>query len=190
MDAKGRFAIYPGTFDPLTNGHVGIIRRGLRMFDTLIVAVAEATGKSPLFSLEERVELARTALAEDSRVRVEPFSGLLMRYAEERGACALLRGLRAISDFDYEFQSALMNRHLNQSIETIFLMTDYRWLYTSSTIIKTVAALGGDVSNLVPPVVFERLCARYGMPLHGCTDAAGQPQTPQISQTPQTSQKN
>ena len=171
---QGRFVIYPGTFDPLTNGHMGIIRRGLRMFDSIIVAVAADSTKTPLFDQAERVNMAKIALADDARVMVEPFSGLLMRYAEERGACALLRGLRAISDFDFEFQAALMNRHLNQTIETVFLMTDYRWLYTSSTIVKTVASLGGDVANLVPPKVFASLCERFGKPCYGYEDVAHQ----------------
>ena len=164
---QGRFAIYPGTFDPLTNGHLGIVRRGLRMFDSIIVAVAGDSTKSPLFNQAARVDMAKIALIDDERVMVEPFSGLIMRYAEERGACALLRGLRAISDFEYEFQSALMNRHLNQNMETVFLMTDYRWLYTSSTLVKTVASLGGNVSNLVPAEVFARLCERFGAPCYG-----------------------
>jgi len=146
---------------------MGIVRRGLRVFDSIIVAVAADSTKTPLFNLAERVALAKAALIDDARVMVEPFSGLLMRYAEERGACALLRGLRAISDFEFEFQSALMNRHLNQTIETIFLMTDYRWLYTSSTIVKTVASLGGNVANLVPTEVFDKLCECFGKPSYG-----------------------
>lgn len=161
---KKHIAIYPGTFDPLTNGHVDIVRCGLKMFDEVIVAVAGDSTKSPFFSLEERIEIAGKVFCGCKNVIVEPFSGLLMSYAEERGACALLRGLRAISDFEFEFQLALMNRHLNQRIETVFLMSDYRWLYISSTIIKTVASLGGDVSELVPAPVFEALCQRYGKP--------------------------
>jgi pantetheine-phosphate adenylyltransferase len=168
---QGRFAIYPGTFDPLTNGHVGIVRRGLRMFDSIVLAVAADSTKTPLFSQAERVAMAKAALADEERVMVEPFSGLLMRYAEERGACALLRGLRAISDFEFEFQSALMNRHMNQTIETVFLMADYRWLYTSSTLVKTMASLGGNVSTLVPAAVFARLCERFGQPSYGHEEA-------------------
>ncbi len=167
---SGRLAIYPGTFDPMTNGHAGLVRRGLRMFDTVVVAVAGDSTKSPLFSLDERVAMARAAFSDEPDVLVESFSGLLMRYAEERGACALIRGMRATSDFEFEFQTALMNRHLNQDIETIFLMADYRWLYTSSTIVKTVASLGGNVSKLVPPEVFDRLCARFGEPQYGHED--------------------
>ncbi|MDR2727159.1 MAG: pantetheine-phosphate adenylyltransferase [Deltaproteobacteria bacterium] len=171
---QGRFAIYPGTFDPLTNGHIGIMRRGLRVFDSIIMAVAADSTKTPLFNQAERVAMAKAALAADARIMVEPFSGLLMRYAEERGACALLRGLRAISDFDFEFQTALMNRHLNQTLETVFLMTDYRWLYTSSTLVKTVAGLGGNVINLVPPEVFAKLCERFGEPCYGYEDVLRQ----------------
>ena len=162
--AKQHIAIYPGTFDPMTNGHVDIVRCGLKMFDTVIVAVAGDSNKSTLFSLEERLHIAQNVFHGCQNVIVESFSGLLMSYAEQRGACALLRGLRAISDFEFEFQLALMNRHLNQRIETVFLMSDYRWMYISSTIIKTVASLGADVSELVPAAVFDALCKRYGEP--------------------------
>jgi pantetheine-phosphate adenylyltransferase, bacterial len=140
------------------------------MFDTVVVAVAGNSTKSTLFSLDERVAMAEAVFADEPKVMVEPFSGLLMQYADKRGACALIRGLRATSDFEFEFQSALMNRHLNQDIETIFLMADYRWLYTSSTIVKTVASLGGDISKLVPAQVFAKLCERYGEPHYGHDD--------------------
>ena len=165
-----RIAIYPGTFDPITNGHAGLVRRGLKMFDTVVFAVAAVSTKTPLFDLDERVAMAKEVFSGEPNVVVEPFSGLLMRYADERGACALLRGLRAISDFDFEFQTALMNRHMNQDIETIFLMSDFRWLYTSSTIVKTVAGLGGNVSKLVPPPVFVKLCERFGEPRYDHDD--------------------
>ena len=157
----GKIAVYPGTFDPLTNGHVSLILRGLNLFDHIVVAVAKDTTKGTLFSLEERVDLARQALAHE-RVTVEPFSGLLVEYAEKRGAHVILRGLRAVSDFDYEFQLALMNRKLKRKIETLFLMTDYRWLYISSTIVKDAAKNGGDVIDLVPEVVYKALRRRYG----------------------------
>lgn len=157
----GKIAVYPGTFDPLTNGHVSLILRGLNLFDHIVVAVAKDTTKGTLFSLEERVDLARQALAHE-RVTVEPFSGLLVEYAEKRGAHVILRGLRAVSDFDYEFQLALMNRKLKRKIETLFLMTDYRWLYISSTIVKDAAKNGGDVIDLVPEVVHKALRRRYG----------------------------
>ncbi len=121
-------ALYPGTFDPLTNGHLSLIRRGCDVFDQIIVAVADNTPKFPLFSHEERVDMAREALKNESRVVVEPFSGLTVEYAAQRGVCALLRGLRAVSDFEYEFQLALMNRRLQRHIQTVFMMPDYKWL--------------------------------------------------------------
>lgn len=168
---EGRLAVYPGTFDPLTNGHVGIIRRGTRVFDTVVVAVARDNAKKTLFSLDERVEMARETFADNPAVVVEPFYGLLVDYAKKRGAVALLRGLRAVSDFDYEFQMALMNRKLRGDIQTVFLMTDFRWMYISSTSIKSVASLGGNVGSLVPEPVLRRLRAVYGHP-------ATWPQTP------------
>lgn len=157
-----RIAIYPGTFDPLTNGHVNIIRRGLRMFDRVIVAVAADTGKTPLFSLAERVAMAQRVFCEDSNIVVEPFDGLLVDYVAKRNGCAILRGLRAVSDFEYEFQISLMNRKLHPDIETLFLISDYRWLYISSTIVKTVSSLGGDVGGLVPDHVLSCLRSRFG----------------------------
>lgn len=160
----GRLAVYPGTFDPLTNGHVGIIRRGARLFDTVVVAVARDNAKSTLFSLEERVAMARETFRHNPSVLVEPFCGLLVDYAKKRGAVAILRGLRAVSDFDYEFQMALMNRKLRGDIQTVFLMTDFRWMYISSTSVKSVAGLGGNVGDLVPPPVLARLRAAYGHP--------------------------
>lgn len=157
-----RLAVYPGTFDPLTNGHVDIVRRGLHMFDTVVVAVAASTPKNPLFSLEERVEMAKTVFRNTPNVEVDSFSGLLVEYAKKRGAAALLRGLRAVSDYEYEFQTSLMNRKLEPELETVFLISDYRWLYISSTIVKTVAQLNGDVSGLVPEHVLTLLRQRYG----------------------------
>lgn len=158
----GRLAIYPGTFDPLTNGHVSLILRALNLFDQIVVAVAEDSAKHTLFSLEERVRLARESLGAQERVVIEPFSGLLVEYAEKRGANVILRGLRAVSDFEYEFQLALMNRKLKRKIETLFLMTDYRWLYISSTIIKDAAKNGAEITDLVPPPVHKALRERYG----------------------------
>lgn len=127
MAQDKRVAIYPGTFDPLTNGHANIIRRGLRMFDNIIVAVAADTGKSPLFSLEERVAMAEKVFAKEPNISVEPFQGLLVEYVARRNVHTVLRGLRAVSDFEYEFQIALMNRKLRPDIETLFLISDYRW---------------------------------------------------------------
>ncbi len=163
MEGCNRLAIYPGTFDPLTFGHVSLIKRGLDIFDKIIVAVAKHSTKNPLFSLEERTEMAQEYFKDQPRVTVEPFYGLLVNYVEEKGAKAILRGLRAVSDFEYEFQMALMNRKLSKQIQTVFLMTDYRWLYISSTIIKEAARHGGDVRGLVPDTVFFRMQERYGL---------------------------
>ena len=163
MAQDKRVAIYPGTFDPLTNGHANIIRRGLRMFDNIIVAVAADTGKSPLFSLEERVAMAEKVFAKEPNISVE------------------LRGLRAVSDFEYEFQIALMNRKLRPDIETLFLISDYRWLYISSTIVKTVASLGGDVRGLVPDHVLSCLRERFGF-THGEIEPVSLPPVPALSE--------
>ena len=154
-------ALYPGTFDPLTNGHLSLIRRGCEVFDHLIVAVADNTPKKPLFSHEERVSMACEALKDMPNVTVEPFSGLTVEYAAQRGACALLRGLRTVSDFEYEFQLALMNRRLQRHIQTIFLMTDYQWLFISSTIVKAAASHGADIKGLVPENVRQALLQKY-----------------------------
>ena len=155
------FAIYPGTFDPLTTGHVSLIERGLDVFSSIVVAVAADTPKTPLFSLEERVEMTAEVFKDNPLVTVEPFKGLLVDYVAQRGSRVILRGLRAVSDFEMEFQMALMNRRLNRQIQTVFLMTDYRWLYISSTIIKEAAKVGGDVSGVVPDNVRARLKERY-----------------------------
>jgi pantetheine-phosphate adenylyltransferase len=159
-------AVYPGTFDPLTNGHASIVRRGLDVFDTIILAIAKDTPKEPLFSLDERVEMAREVFKEQDRVVVEPFRGLLVNYVQSTGARVVLRGMRAISDFENEFQMALMNRRLKRDIHTMFMMTDYKWLFTSSSIIKETAGLGGDVQGLVPEPVWKRLKTKLG---HGAT---------------------
>lgn len=156
-----RIAIYPGTFDPLTNGHLSLIRRGRELFDSVVVAIADNTPKAPLFSLDERVEMTRTALGDSPGIFVEPFSGLLVDYVAARGASIILRGLRAVSDFEYEFQLALMNRRLRREIQTVFLMTDYQWLYISSTIVKAAASHGGDMEGLVPDNVLLALKEKY-----------------------------
>ena len=152
-----RVAVYPGSFDPLTNGHVDIIRRGARLFDRIVVAILLNLDKSPLFSVDERVEIAREVFREQPSVEVETFNGLLVDYAERRGADVIVRGLRAISDFEYEMQMALMNRHLRQSIETVFMMPDERYTYLSSRLVRDVYALGGSITGLVPKVVEQRL---------------------------------
>ncbi len=167
MDARQeKIAVYPGTFDPLTNGHVSIVRRAKDVFDYIVLAIAKDTPKDPLFSLEERVDMAQEVFENRSGVIVESFSGLLVDYVEERGAQVLLRGLRAISDFEYEFQMALMNRRLKRDIHTMFMMTDYKWLFTSSSIIKETAFLGGDVEGLVPKAVWKRIKQRRNQNKH------------------------
>jgi pantetheine-phosphate adenylyltransferase len=158
---KPKTAVYPGTFDPLTNGHVSIVRRGLDVFDTIVLAIAKDTPKRPLFDLEDRVSMAEEVFANSPQVVVEPFSGLLVEYVDNRGAQVVLRGLRAISDFEYEFQMALMNRRLKRDVHTLFMMTDYKWLFTSSSIIKETVSLGGDVQGLVPETVWLRLRQKY-----------------------------
>ena len=164
MDA-GNFCtvVYPGTFDPLTNGHVSLVRRAAKIFGTIIVAVAGDSHKTPLFSLEERVAIAEGVFAQDERVMVEGFNGLLVTYVKSRQANVILRGMRAVSDFEFEFQMALMNRKLARTIETVFIMTDYKWLYISSTIVKEAAKHGGDIRGMVPELVRERMLEKYGL---------------------------
>lgn len=154
-------AIYPGTFDPLTNGHVSIVRRGLKIFNKIVVAIAKDSNKNPLFTLEERVKMISEVFADDERVEVEGFSGLLVDYVSRRGAEAVLRGMRAVSDFEYEFQMALMNRRLARDIQTVFLMTDYKWMYISSSIIKEAAKHGGNIQGLVPNALVPEIYKRY-----------------------------
>lgn len=155
-------AVYPGTFDPITNGHLDIVHRGLNLFDRIIIAVASNPAKQPLFPLEERRRMIEDCFpGEETRVTVEEVSGLLVDFAYKRGAKAIIRGLRAVSDFDYEFQLALMNRRIEREVETVFLMTGFRWIFISSSIIKDAARYGGDVSGLVPDHVCEKLRARY-----------------------------
>jgi pantetheine-phosphate adenylyltransferase len=150
-------AVYPGSFDPLTNGHVDIIERGARLFDRIIVAILVNAEKAPLFSTAERVDIARKVFKDYSNVEVDTFDGLLVDYVARRQANVLVRGLRAVSDFEYEFQMALMNRHLNPAIETVFMMPDEKYSYISSRLIKEVFSLGGQVHGLVPELVETRL---------------------------------
>ena len=152
-----RVAIYPGSFDPLTSGHVDIIERGARIFDSIIVAILVNVEKAPLFSETERVAIIREVFKDKPNVQVETFNGLLVEYAQRKGATVLVRGLRAVSDFEYEFQMALMNRHLAPGLETVFMMPAEQYTYISSRLIKEVFALGGEVTGLVPPIVEERL---------------------------------
>ncbi len=156
-----KIAVYPGSFDPITNGHVDIIKRGLGVFDELIVLIAHNPNKKTLFSVEERVGMIQEVIRDFKNVRVDSFDGLLGDYAKEAGANVILRGLRALSDFEYEFQLALINRRLNRDVETIFLMTGYKWFYTSSTIINEAASLGGSVKGLVPEIVDQKLQEKY-----------------------------
>jgi pantetheine-phosphate adenylyltransferase len=150
-------AVFPGSFDPLTNGHVDIIERGRYIFDRVIVAVLINREKSPLFTIDERVAMLREVFRDSEDVEIDTFNGLLVEYARRKGAHAIIRGLRAVSDFEYEFQMALMNRRLHHQLETVFLMPAEQYTYTSSRLIKEVFMLGGEVSGLVPPVVEERL---------------------------------
>lgn len=169
--AKHCRAVYPGTFDPLTNGHVSLVHRGTRIFGSIILAVAGDSTKVPLFSLEERVAIAKEVFAHDDRVVVEGFRGLLVDYVKSKEARVILRGMRAVSDFEFEFQMALMNRKLDRSVETVFVMTDYRWLFVSSSIVKEVARNGGDIRGLVPEAVRDRLLERLDLPRDNRNDA-------------------
>ena len=155
-----RKAIYPGSFDPLTNGHLSIIQRGLQMFDGLVVALAINPNKTALFSVAERKDFLREAIS-DPRVEIDDFEGLLVHYAKKRNVPVILRGLRAVSDFDYEFQMANMNRKLAPEIETVFMMTGEDYFYISSQLVREVARFGGDVKSMVPANVFARLQIKF-----------------------------
>ncbi len=157
-----RIAVYPGTFDPITKGHLDVLERAQRLFDKVVIAVAVNTGKAPLFSVEERVELAKESVKSlKSPCEVLCFDGLLVDFVQSQGACAIIRGLRAVSDFEFEFQMALMNRKLRQEVETIFLMPRESYTYLSSSIIREVAKLGGDISNFVTPHVESVLKEKF-----------------------------
>ena len=156
-----KIAIYPGTFDPITNGHIDLIQRTLKIFDEVIVAVAYSQKKTPLFTTEERVELIRDALKEIKGATVGVFKTLLVDYAKTRKSIALVRGLRAVSDFEYELQMALMNRRLNSDIETVFMMPSEEFTFLSSTMVKEVASFGGDIKGLVPEVVERALEKKF-----------------------------
>ena len=155
-------AIYPGTFDPITNGHADLLQRALKRFDRVIIAVAGSAGKSTCFSLEERVSLSKTALAHLDHVEVVGFDGLLVKFAQDQGAGVILRGLRAVSDFEYEFQLASMNRKLAPDVETMFLTPDEGYSFISSSLVREIAALGGDVGAFVHPAVQAALKERFG----------------------------
>jgi len=159
---SSKVVIYPGTFDPITHGHISIISRALKIFDRLVIAILNNPQKLPLFTMEERIQMIREVLKDQRHVEVDSFNGLLVDYVIQKKTNVVIRGLRALSDFEYEFQMALMNRKLNREVQSIFLMTDYKWFYTSSTIIKEAASLGGDVSGLVPAIVCKKLKQKFG----------------------------
>lgn len=163
-NTKSRLAIYPGSFDPMTRGHEDIVRRALGFAERVIVAVAHrrTQQKSGLFSIQERVEIIRDVFADEPRVEAAEFDGLLVEYARKRNARLMIRGLRAVSDFEYEFQMALMNRQLWPDIETIFLAPDTQYSYLSASLVREIATLGGDVTDFVPPVVLARLKEKLG----------------------------
>jgi pantetheine-phosphate adenylyltransferase len=154
--------IYPGSFDPITNGHLDLIQRALKVFDHIIVAVAVNTIKKALFTMEERLEMTRVSLQSYPQVSVDTFTGLLVEYAKRQNAKTILRGLRAVTDFEYEFQLAMMNRRLEPEIETVFLMTGLRWVFLSSSILKEAAVHGGNIEGMVPEIVFKKLREKFG----------------------------
>jgi pantetheine-phosphate adenylyltransferase len=160
MKKRTNRAVYPGTFDPITRGHEDLVRRASTLFDEVIVAVADSRGKSPFFTFEERVAMARETLAPFDNVRVEGFSGLLMDFLHKHDAKIILRGLRAVSDFEYEFQMAGMNRNLFPDVETLFLTPAEQYMFISATMVREIASLGGDVSPFVNPIVMPRLKAK------------------------------
>jgi len=159
-----KVAVYPGSFDPITYGHLDIIKRGLTIFDEIIVAVARNSQKNSLFTTEERVGLIEDVVKEEERVKVDTFSGLLIDYVSSCGAHVIIRGLRAISDFEYEFQIAQMNSTIGRQIETLFMMTSLQYGYLSSSIVKEVCSLNGDIDKFVPPEIKKALRQKYGLP--------------------------
>jgi pantetheine-phosphate adenylyltransferase len=161
---KTSVAIYPGSFDPVTNGHLDLIMRGEKMFDHLIVAVLKNVEKEPLFSVPERVEMLREVTGQWAAVEVDVFEGLLVEYARKRGAAVILRGIRAISDYEYELQMALMNRKLEPRLETVFMLPGESYSYLSAKLVREIAQLGGPLTGLVPPSVEERIRAKIALP--------------------------
>lgn len=156
-----KIAIYPGTFDPITNGHVDLVERGLRIFDEIIIAIATAQKKQPLFTIRERLNLIKSAVKGYKNVRVESFDGLLVEYVKSRNGIAVIRGLRAVSDFEYELQMALMNRRLDLKIETVFMMPSEEYSFLTSTMVKEVVSFGGSVRGLVPEIVEKALRSKF-----------------------------
>lgn len=162
VDKDNKIAIYPGTFDPITMGHLDIVERAAELFDKVIIAIARNPAKTTLFSVEERLEMIENCFpADNKKIQVVAVEGLIVKYANSVGAKVLVKGLRALSDFDYEFQLALMNRRMERDVETLFLMTGLRWIYISSSIVKDVASHGGDVNGLVPDHVGDKLRAHF-----------------------------
>ncbi len=161
MKKNSAVAVYPGTFDPVTNGHLDIIERGLKIFEHLTIAVARSSKKAPLFDIDERVTMMKEATSSFKNVHVEPFTGLLTDYMRQHGGKAIIRGLRAISDFEYEFQMAMMNRKLNDQVDTVFLMPSEEYFFLTSTLVREVAGYGGDIKSLVPKKVLERLRKKF-----------------------------
>ncbi len=157
-----KIAVYPGTFDPPTNGHIDIIKRGLKLFDKVIVAILHNSSKQPLFTAGERMDMLKKSLSEFPNVEIDSFNGLLVDYGVMKNATAILRGMRVVSDFEFEFQLAMMNRKLNRNIQTVFLMTGLKWIFISSSIVKEAAQFGGDVSGMVPAVVDLKLKEKLG----------------------------
>ena len=156
-----KVGIYPGSFDPVTNGHIDIIKRSAKLVDTLIVAILQNANKNALFSVEERIHLLSESCKDIKNLKIESFSGLLVDFAKEKNANVIIRGLRALTDFEYELQMAQINTHLHKDIETIFLVTDVKYSFLSSSAIKEVALFGGDVSEFVPPIVSEKTLEKY-----------------------------
>jgi pantetheine-phosphate adenylyltransferase len=161
VTSRRSIAVYPGTFDPITNGHADIVRRGLKLFDRVVVALADNPRKQPLFSLKERKRMIRETLGNDPRVEVDSLRGLLVDYVRGRGAKFVIRGLRAVADFEYEFQFAHMNRQLAPEVETIFLMTNEDNFFVSSSLVREVAEMGGNIGRVVPPVVLAALKKKF-----------------------------
>ena len=158
-----KIATYPGTFDPITNGHIDIIRRALTIFDKIIVSVSVDSSKTPLFTVEERMDMIKEAVKDIENIQVDSFQGLLVNYAKKINATAIIRGLRAVSDFEYEFQLALMNRRLNEQVETVFLMPNEKFTYLNSSIVREVASLKGDINDFVPKNVKEKLTEKLNL---------------------------
>lgn len=156
-----KLAIYPGSFDPVTNGHIDIIVRGLKIFDDIVVCILNNPAKKVLFDIDERMEMLNQSLSSIKHVEITTYDGLLVDFAVQRKAHAILRGMRAVSDFEYEFQMALMNRRLNRDIQTVFLMTGLRWIFTSSSIIKEAARFGGNINGMVPKIVHQKLKKKF-----------------------------